>query len=211
MMRPLILVGGGGHCKSVIDAADSAGYNILGILDVPENVGNEILGIKVIGTDNDIPYFVDESDFIITVGFIKNPLVRIRIYNTIKKYGGVLGNVMASTAHVSKFAQIGTGISIHHFANVNAGVVLGDDIILNTHSNIGHDVIVGSHTHISTGVMVCGECRIGQRCFIGSQSVIRNGISICDDAIIGTGSVIVKDITQPGIYVGQPAVLLKKH
>ena len=43
MNKPLILIGGGGHCKSVIEAAESAGYSILGILDMPEDVGNEVL------------------------------------------------------------------------------------------------------------------------------------------------------------------------
>ena len=59
-MRPLILIGGGGHCKSVIEAAESAGYSILGVLDMPEEVGKEILSTKVIGTDDDIPSYVDK-------------------------------------------------------------------------------------------------------------------------------------------------------
>ena len=56
-MKDLILVGGGGHCKSVIDVAESAGYNIWGIIDMPEDVGNRIFGYKVIGTDDDIPFY----------------------------------------------------------------------------------------------------------------------------------------------------------
>lgn len=72
MKRPLILIGGGGHCKSVIEVAESAGYEIKGILDMPDEVGKEVLpGHKVIGTDDDIPQYVEECDFIITVGFIK--------------------------------------------------------------------------------------------------------------------------------------------
>lgn len=82
MQKNLILIGGGGHCKSVIEVAESAGYNILGILDIPENVGNEILpGHKVIGTDDDIPAYIDKADFVITVGFIKSPAIRIKLFN----------------------------------------------------------------------------------------------------------------------------------
>ena len=73
MKKPLILVGGGGHCKSVIEAAESAGYSILGVLDMPEEVGKEILSTKVIGTDDDIPSYVDKADFVITVGFKSLP------------------------------------------------------------------------------------------------------------------------------------------
>ena len=62
-MKPLILIGGGGHCKSVIEAAESAGYRILGILDKPEEVGKTVLSTKVIGVDDDIPQFVDKVEF----------------------------------------------------------------------------------------------------------------------------------------------------
>ena len=78
-MKPLILVGGGGHAKSVLEAAESAGYDILGILDLPENVGKTILSTQVIGTDDDIPKFIDKAEFVITVGFITNPATRIRL------------------------------------------------------------------------------------------------------------------------------------
>ena len=85
--KNLILVGGGGHCKSVIDVAESAGYNILGILDMPEEVGKYVLNYQMIGTDEEIPQYADKADFLITVGFIKNPAIRIRLYNRIKKGG----------------------------------------------------------------------------------------------------------------------------
>ena len=63
MKKPLILVGGGGHCKSVLEAAESAGYSILGVLDMPEEVGKEILSTEVIGTDEDIPSYVDKCTY----------------------------------------------------------------------------------------------------------------------------------------------------
>ena len=52
--KNLVLVGGGGHCKSVIDVAESAGYKILGILDILENVGKKVLGYSIIGTDDNL-------------------------------------------------------------------------------------------------------------------------------------------------------------
>ena len=85
MINQLILVGGGGHCKSVLEAAESAGYSILGVLDMPEEVGKKILSTKVIGTDDDIPAYVDKAEFVITVGFIKNPAVRFKLYNKISQ------------------------------------------------------------------------------------------------------------------------------
>ncbi len=208
MKRPLILIGGGGHCKSVIEVAESAGYEIKGILDMPDEVGKEVLpGHKVIGTDDEIPQYVEECDFIITVGFIKNPALRIKLYNKVKAAGGRLATIIASTAHVSKYAELGEGTVIMHHAFVNAGAKIGDNCIINTFVNIEHDAEVGNQCHISTGTMVNGECKIGENCFIGSQSVCANCIEIASDIIVGAGSVVRKSIRVKGIYAGNPAIL----
>ena len=207
-MKSLILIGGGGHCKSVIEVAESAGYEIKGILDMPDEVGKEVLpGHKVIGTDDEIPQYVEECDFIITVGFIKNPALRIKLYNKVKAAGGRLATIIASTAHVSKYAELGEGTVIMHHAFVNAGAKIGDNCIINTFVNIEHDAEVGNQCHISTGTMVNGECKIGESCFIGSQSVCANCIEIASDIIVGAGSVVRKSIRVKGIYAGNPAIL----
>jgi len=211
MQKPLILVGGGGHCKSVVEAAESVGFQILGVLDMPENVGNEILSTKVIGTDDDIPAYVDKAEFVITVGFIKNPAIRIKLYNKIKEAGGKLANIIASTAYVSKYAVIGEGTVVLHQAFVNAGAKVGCNVILNTATNIEHDAVIGDHCHISTGAMVNGECVVGDRCFIGSQSVLANCITIGDDIIVGAGSLVRKSIKEKGIYSGNPAFMIIKN
>lgn len=207
MNKNLILLGGGGHCKSVIEVAESAGYNILGVLDKPEEVGKQVLDYKVIGTDDDIPQYVDKAEFVITVGFIKNPSTRIKLYNKVKDVGGKLATVIASTARVSKYATIGEGTVVMHNAFVNAGAQIGNNVILNTFSDIEHDAIVGEQSHISTGSMINGDCKVGQNVFIGSQSVLANGITIGDDTIIGAGSVVLKNIGREGIYAGNPAIL----
>ena len=208
MKHPLILIGGGGHCKSVIEVAESAGYEIKGILDMPDEVGKDVLpGHKVIGTDDEIPQYVEECDFIITVGFIKNPALRIKLYNKVKAAGGRLATIIASTAHVSKYAELGEGTVIMHHVFVNAGAKIGDNCIINTFVNIEHDAEVGNQCHISTGTMVNGECKIGENCFIGSQSVCANCIEIASDIIVGAGSVVRKSIRVKGIYAGNPAIL----
>lgn len=206
--RPLILVGGGGHCKSVIEAAESSGYEIKGILDVPSEADKEVLpGHKVIGTDDEIPQYTANCDFVITVGFIKNPALRVKLYNKVKEAGGRLATIVASTAYVSKYAEVGEGTVVMHQAFVNAGAKVGNNCIINTFANIEHDAEVGDHSHISTGTMVNGECKIGENCFIGSQSVCANSIVIGSDIIVGSGSCVRKSLQIKGIYSGNPAIL----
>lgn len=206
-MKPLVLVGGGGHCKSVIDVAESVGYTIFGVLDMLEDVGKSVLDYKVIGTDDDIPQYIDKAEFVITIGFIKNPEIRIKLYNKVKEAGGKLATIVASTAHVSKYAILGEGTVVMHQAVVNAGANIGSNCIINTFTNIEHDAVVGNHCHISTGSIVNGGCKIGERTFIGSQSVLANCISVGDDIIVGAASFVRKSLVQKGIYAGNPAIL----
>ena len=204
MKRPLILIGGGGHCKSVIEVAESAGYEIKGILDMPDEVGKEVLpGHKVIGIDDEIPQYVEEWDY----GYCLDDTSFSKLYNKVKAAGGRLATIIASTAHVSKYAELGEGTVIMHQAFVNAGAKIGDNCIINTFVNIEHDAEVGNQCHISTGTMVNGECKIGENCFIGSQSVCANCIEIASDIIVGAGSVVRKSIRVKGIYAGNPAIL----
>lgn len=177
-MKPLILIGGGGHCKSVIDVAESAGYAILGVLDRPEEVGKKVLSYEVIGTDDDMAKYVDRAEFIVTVGQIKSPDLRIKLHKMIEQAGAKLATIIAPTAHVSKYAQLGAGTVVMHQAVVNADARIGKGCIINTFANIEHDVVVGDYCHISTGAMVNGGATITDGTFLGSQSVVNQCVKI---------------------------------
>lgn len=204
-IRNLILIGGGGHCKAVIDVAKDAQYCIQGILEHQLCDCENVLGFPIIGVDDDIPKYVNNSTFIITVGQIKDPTLRIKLDTLVKNVGGDLATIVATTAHVSDYASIEEGTVVLHYASINADAHVGRNCIINTHSNIEHDVKIGDFCHISTGAMVNGNCQIGNRVFIGSGAIIANGVTICDDCVIGAGAVVTKSITEKGIYVGNPA------
>ena len=88
MKKELILIGGGGHCKSCIDVIEHENkYRIAGIVDVPEKLHQTVLGYKIIASDDDFPALVKEySNFLITVGQIKSAERRIEIFKTLKNY-----------------------------------------------------------------------------------------------------------------------------
>lgn len=190
----LILVGGGGHCKSVIDVAEGAGYTILGILDKPEEVGKKVLNYKIIGTDDDIPQYVDKAEFVITVGQIKSSELRRKIAERIEKAGGKYATIIASDATVSKYATIGEGTVILHKCVVNADAEIGNNCIINTMANIEHEVVIGDFCHISTGVMVNGMTKVGQDTFVGSGSVLYNCIEVSENSLIPAGRIVKSNI-----------------
>ena len=190
MKKPLILVGGGGHCKSVIDVAESAGYTILGILDKPEEVGKQVLAYRVIGTDDDIPQYVDMAEFVITVGQIKSSVIRHKIAERIEKAGGKFATIIASDASVSKYAIVGEGTVILHKCVVNADAKIGRNCIINTMANIEHEAEIGDFCHISTGVMVNGMAKVGSDTFVGSGSILYNCIEVPCNSIIPAGTIV---------------------
>ena len=209
-MKPLIFVGGGGHCKSVIDVAESAGYTILGILDRPEEVGKRVLGYEVIGTDDEMAKYKDQAEFVVTVGQIKSPDLRIKLHQMLDEAGCKLATVIAPTAHVSRYATVGEGTVVMHQAVVNADAKIGRGCIINTFANIEHDVEIGDYCHISTGAMINGGAQIAEGTFVGSQSVVNQMIKVNRGGVlIASLSVVNKDITGRGVYAGNPARLIR--
>lgn len=192
MRTNLLLIGGGGHCRSVIDVIESSQqYHIVGILDVPERVGQVVLGYDVIGTDQDMPTLIKQTpNVVITVGQMRSPAVRIKLYDLAKECGAVFPVILSPHAYVSRHASIDEGTVVMHHAVVNAGAVVGKNCILNTRSCIEHDSVIGDHCHLSTGVIVNGGVTVGARTFMGSGSVTKEGITLPSDSFIKAQSLV---------------------
>ncbi len=197
-MKPhIVLIGGGGHCKSCIDVIElEAKYVIAGIVDIKEKLHQSIIGYKIFATDNDLPDLVKKYQyFFITLGQIKNPDKRIRIFQTLKELGAKLPIIISPLAYVSRHAEIGDGTIIMHQALINAGAMIGSNCIINTQTLIEHDAIIGDHCHIATGAIVNGGVKIGSETFFGSNAVCKEYIKINKNMLIGCGSTVIKNIS----------------
>lgn len=188
----IILIGGGGHCKSCIEVIESTDkYKIKGIIDLEQNLGNEILGYPIIGTDHDLPSFSKKNySFLITLGTIGNPARRIELFNLLISLGCTLPVIKASTACISKYAIIGTGTIVMHNAMINASATIGNNCIINTKALIEHDAIIGDDCHISTGAIINGGTKIGSGCFVGSGAVTKQYTCIPDGSFIKASSIV---------------------
>ena len=160
-MRSLLLVGGGGHCRSCIDVIEAAEiYRIEGIIQPKESAGL-ILGYPVIGSDADLPQLLTTSkSALVTVGQIRTPEIRIRLFDSLKQLGAELPIVTSPRAYCSKRSKIGQGSIIMHGAIVNAGACIGDNCIVNSQALVEHHVEIDDHCHISTGARVNGNVSI---------------------------------------------------
>lgn len=197
MKEKIILVGGGGHCKSCIDIIEQEGkYQIAGIVDVQEKLHEKILGYEITATDGDLPALAREyKHFLITLGQIKSPEERIRIFEILQETGAKLPVVVSPLAYVSSHARIDEGTIVMHRALVNAGARIGKNCIINSNAVIEHDVTIGDHCHISTHAVINGGVKVGAGTFCGSNMVTREYIEIGEHEIIGCGTKVLKNIS----------------
>lgn len=187
----IILVGGGGHCVSVIDVVERENkYVIKGVLD-SNFKGDKILGYPVLGGDEKIPELVNKDTFfLITVGQIKSYKIREKLALVLKSSNAKLATVVSPFAYVSNYALIKEGTIVMHQAFINAKVLIGEHCIINTKANIEHGVEVKDFCHVSTCSVINGDSVVESGCFIGSNATISNGIVIKKNSIISAGEFI---------------------
>ncbi len=200
-MTSLLLIGGGGHCRSCIDVIEATRkYSIRGIAQKTGHQKLPVLGYPTLGFDEDLQRLIAEtSEALITVGQIKTPDTRIRLFNLIKSLGAKLPIIQSPTAYRSPRSDLGEGTILMHRCLVNVNATIGTNCIINSLALIEHDVKIGDHCHISTGSRINGDVSIGEGTFIGSGCVIKEGITIGSRVVIGAGQVVFKDIPDEAI------------
>ncbi len=114
-------------------------------------------------------------------------------------------SIIHPTAVISEWVKIGQGSIITAGCIITCDVEIGQHAHINLNTTIGHDCQIDDYFTTAPGVNISGLCNFGQRVYFGSNSSVRQGISICDDVTIGMGAVAVKNIQQPGVYIGCPA------
>jgi sugar O-acyltransferase (sialic acid O-acetyltransferase NeuD family) len=190
MSKPgLILIGAGGHAHACIDVIEQhGGYRIAGLIGMPDEMHDHHLGYAVIGTDADLPELAKNIPYaLITLGQIKTPAHRIRLYQQAVALGFQLPTIIAPSAYVSRHATLGAGTIAMHGAIVNAGASVGENCIINTRALLEHDVTVADHCHISTGAIINGNTAIGSGSFVGSGCIIKEGASLGQGCLVGMG------------------------
>jgi sugar O-acyltransferase (sialic acid O-acetyltransferase NeuD family) len=206
-MKELLLIGGGGHCISIIDTlSDIEDYNIAGIVDIKEKIGETILGVQIIGEDNDLKYFYKQGikHAFISIGSIGDVSLRRKLYQTAKEIGYLFPTIIDKSAIVSKYSSIGSGTFIGKGSIINGNTSIGSNVIINSGSIVEHDCVINDYCHIAPGSSLSGNVRIGENTHIGTNSTIIENIVIGENTIIGAGSVVVDNIADNQKAFGNP-------
>ncbi len=194
MKNKLVIIGCGGHARSIANVAVDAFPQIQIIFVDPYAKINELI--------LDFPvyreYEIKEEKESVIVGIGDNYKRKLE-YN---KYSDLI-TIISKHSYIGLEVEIGKGTFIANYAHLGVSSIIGDNVIINTGACLDHEVTVARNTHIAPNATVCGRVTIGENVFVGAGAVIRDKVNICDNVIIGAGSVVLEDINIPGTYIGK--------
>ncbi|MCS6267370.1 MAG: NeuD/PglB/VioB family sugar acetyltransferase [Vampirovibrio sp.] len=192
-MSSLVLLGCGGHARSVADVALFNDPNLT-LVFVDENAreGETIWRFPVVKTlpQGNLPIHF-------AVGSNEG---RKKLYTTQPPV-----SILSKKAHFGKNSSLGEGCFVAHQAYLGPDVQVGEVTILNTACVVEHEVSIGSFCHIAPNSTICGRVTIGDCVWVGVGAIVKEGLTICSNVTLGAGAVVVKNITEAGVYVGVPA------
>lgn len=190
MKQEILLIGGGGHCKSLIDVIELENrYSIAGVVDKKELIGQEVLGYKIIASDDDLEELFKKYKYaVISVGQVKSNIIRVKLFTLLKGIGFNLPTIISPLAYVSKHSFIDEGSVIMHQALINANVKVGKNCIINSKALLEHDAVVEDNCHISTSAVINGGVCVKINTFFGSNATSKEYIEV--DGFIKAGSLI---------------------
>ncbi|MBO5207807.1 MAG: acetyltransferase [Lachnospiraceae bacterium] len=196
-MEDIILLGFGGHAKSVIDCIERQGkYHIVGFLDKESRSDVSYKGYHVIGEDDDLEKLYQQGlrHAFVTIGFLGGSTVRNSIYDELKRIGYQLPNIVDPSAVIAEDVVLGEGNFIGKLAMVNADAKLGNMCIINSGALVEHECCVEDFTHVAVKAVLCGNVKVGSNTLIGAGATVIQGITIGNKCIVAAGTTVRKNL-----------------
>jgi UDP-perosamine 4-acetyltransferase len=196
----VIVIGGGGHAKVVIDAMQQAGtHRIAGILST--GTETEVFGVPVIGDDDLLPSLRDQGIDGVFIAIGRND-VRRKLFDKAVAAGLTPVNVIHPSAVISPHVTLGRGIVVMANGVVNPGSKIGDNVIINTGATVDHDADIGADVHIAPGSHLAGNVTVGAGSFLGVGTVVIPGVKIGQRVIVGAGTAVYRNLPDDAKVVG---------
>jgi len=194
-MLPLIVVGGGGHGRVVLEALRSAGREVRGVVDRDPAVATLLpKGVPWLGDDGALAAFPPGQYALVNgIGGIGDGKRR-QIFERWREQGYAFAPVRHASAVIARDVELGEGSQVMAGSVLQPGVRLGANAIVNTRASIDHDCIIGDHCHVAPGAVLCGGIVIGEETHIGAGAVVIQGVQIGRRSIIGAAAIIRGDV-----------------
>jgi sugar O-acyltransferase (sialic acid O-acetyltransferase NeuD family) len=208
-MKPIIIIGAGGHAKVIADAILACGRTILGFtsIDYQEcNVEPVVAGLSVLGTDEILRnYTPTQIDLVNGLGGIDSSGLRRRVQERLEADGWKFIGVRHPSAVVSPHAELDVGVQLLALSVIQAGVRVGAGSIINTAAVVEHDSALGMYVHVAPRALLCGNTKVESYSHIGAGATVIQGLKLGSETVVGAGAVVVEDFPGGGTLVGVPA------
>ncbi len=214
MDKKILLLGGGGHCKSIIDSLYALNtYQSIGIVEKKSESSDAVMDVPVIGTDDELKDLFNSGYqyAFISLGSVGNPSIRIKLFNKIKQIGFTIPSIIDPSAVVSDYATLAEGVYVGKKAVINTGASIGQACIINTAAVVEHDCKIADFVHLAPGAVLSGDVIVGSQSHIGTNSTVIQQVEIGSNTIIGAGSVVTKNISEKVVAYGQPCREVSKR
>lgn len=216
MTQKILILGTGGNCIDILDtlhdinaARGARVYECVGFLDDDaKQWGSEILGARVLGGLDTAPQYAD-CFFVNGITSVKLFWKKREIIARTQMPRERFATLVHPTASVSRTAQIGNGVVIFQHVTITFNVVIGDHVIILPNTVISHDDVIGAYASIAGGVTLSGKTRVGEACYIGAHACVKDNIVIGAGSLVGMGSVVLQDVPENTVVVGNPARVLR--
>lgn len=203
MREGVVIIGGGGHAKVVIESLRAAGETVAAIVDA-DPTPRAVLGVPVIGDDLALADLRGQGLSKLFVAIGDNRL-REKLGRKAREQGFVLVNAIHPSAVISPSAQLGEGVAVMAGVAINADSRIGDLAIINTGAVVDHDCVLGAACHLGPASALAGGVTLGERAFLGVGARAIPGVRVGADTIVGAGGVVVRDLPDAVLAIGVPA------
>lgn len=210
--KKVCIIGAGGFGREVLcclidqwgPSVGNIEEKVVFMVDDEHLVEKTILGITVIPRSQFNPALYD-----VIVG-IGDPASRKKMIESLPAET-TYTTIIHPSAVISKWVEIGEGSIVTAGCILTCDIKIGKHAHFNLHSTVGHDCVIGDYFTSAPGTNISGKCVFGECVYFGTNSSIREGVHLCSNVTIGMGGVVVKNITEEGVYIGNPLKKLEKH
>jgi sugar O-acyltransferase (sialic acid O-acetyltransferase NeuD family) len=198
----LIIYGGGGHAKSLIDLIRAEGkYSIAGVLDDALPAGSRVLDISVLGNGSMLAELRKKGIglAINAVGGIGSITPRLQVYERLRLAGFRCPTVIHPQVYIEPTAVVSEGGQFFFNAYIGSEAKIGFGCIINTGAILSHDCILGDFVNISPGAILAGAVMVKERSLIGMGVTINLNVTVGAGARVGNSAVVKADVPDNGI------------
>ena len=203
MAAGVVIIGGGGHAKVVIESLRAAGETVAAIVDA-DPTPRSVLDVPVVGDDLALAALREQGLERLFVAIGDNAL-RQKLGRRAQDQGFQLVNAVHPSAVISPSATLGRGVAVMAGAVINAESQIGDLAIVNTGAVVDHDCRLGAACHLGPAAALAGGVSLGERAFLGVGARAIPGVTIGADSLVGAGGVVARDLPDGVLAIGVPA------